>query len=231
MSGFTDIHAHFVYGLDDGAQTLEDMKAMLDAACADGIAALFATPHVIPGVRPFDDALFERHLQAARDYCEEKAYAITLHKGAEIMYTPVLQQYVLERSLPVMAGTNRILLEFIPQISYGELEAAVDLLERSGYVTILAHVERYRCLAAGRNAYILKQAHDVRYQMNGSSILEGGFFQTRKVWRWLQDGLIDHIATDAHSCHRRPSNMTRAYKLLCRRVGETYADQLTGRSS
>ena len=32
MSGFTDYHAHFVYGVDDGAQTREEMYAMLDAA-------------------------------------------------------------------------------------------------------------------------------------------------------------------------------------------------------
>ena len=32
MSGFTDYHAHFVYGVDDGARTREEMFAMLDAA-------------------------------------------------------------------------------------------------------------------------------------------------------------------------------------------------------
>ena len=32
MSGFTDYHAHFVYDVDGGAQTREEMYAMLDAA-------------------------------------------------------------------------------------------------------------------------------------------------------------------------------------------------------
>ncbi len=32
MSGSMDYHAHFVYGVDDGAQTREEMYAMLDAA-------------------------------------------------------------------------------------------------------------------------------------------------------------------------------------------------------
>ena len=32
MNGFTDYHAHFVYGVDDGAQTREEMYAMLNAA-------------------------------------------------------------------------------------------------------------------------------------------------------------------------------------------------------
>ena len=53
MSGFTDYHAHFVYGVDDGAQTREEMYAMLDAAVADGVRHLFATSHSTPGMERF----------------------------------------------------------------------------------------------------------------------------------------------------------------------------------
>ena len=53
MSGFTDYHAHFVYGVDDGAQTREEMYAMLDAAAADGVRHLFATSHSTPGMERF----------------------------------------------------------------------------------------------------------------------------------------------------------------------------------
>lgn len=53
MSGFTDYHAHFIYGVDDGAQTREEMYAMLDAAAADGVRHLFATSHSTPGMEHF----------------------------------------------------------------------------------------------------------------------------------------------------------------------------------
>ena len=52
VSGLAGIHAHFVYGMDDGAKTREDMEAMLDAAYADGITSLVATPHMTPGIKP-----------------------------------------------------------------------------------------------------------------------------------------------------------------------------------
>ena len=52
--GYRDIHSHYLYGLDDGTKTKQEMEAMLDAAQADDISSLFATPHVIPGVRFFD---------------------------------------------------------------------------------------------------------------------------------------------------------------------------------
>ena len=85
MRGYRDIHSHFVYGLDDGAQAREDMELMLDAACADRVAVLVATPHVTPGLRPFDREAYARRLAEARAYCQGCGYGITLHAGAEIL--------------------------------------------------------------------------------------------------------------------------------------------------
>ena len=44
MKRYTDIHAHFVYGMDDGAQTREEMCAMLDAAEEQFFASLTFGP-------------------------------------------------------------------------------------------------------------------------------------------------------------------------------------------
>lgn len=52
MSGYTDIHTHFVYGVDDGARTKRDMEAMLEAGYTDGITILLVTPHVMPEIAP-----------------------------------------------------------------------------------------------------------------------------------------------------------------------------------
>ena len=52
MRGFRDIHSHFLYGLDDGAQSRQDMERMLYAAYQDGIVHRYATPHALPGVAP-----------------------------------------------------------------------------------------------------------------------------------------------------------------------------------
>ena len=78
MSGFTDYHAHFVYGVDDGAQTREEMYAMLDAAAADGVRHLFATSHSTPGMERFPQEVYDRHLALARAYCTQKGYDLKL---------------------------------------------------------------------------------------------------------------------------------------------------------
>ena len=40
-----DIHSHIVYGVDDGAKTIEDSVAMLEMAAESGTTDIVATPH------------------------------------------------------------------------------------------------------------------------------------------------------------------------------------------
>lgn len=229
MTGFTDIHSHVIYGVDDGAQTRAEMEALLDAAHEEGIATLFATSHVTPGIAPFDQALYEQHLTQARQYCRERGYALTVQSGAEIMYTPAIGRYAAERLLPTLATTDHILMEFVPDIAYSELEDAVDLAERAGYAVILAHIERYDCLYRRQNVRRLKEKHDVCYQVNCATVIDGcGFLRDRQIRGWLRDEMIDFVASDAHNCARRPIRMREAYGILRQQYGRDYADRLTG---
>ena len=50
MSGFTDYHAHFVYGVDDGAQTREEMYAMLERCIHELGLTIMMVSHDLPRV-------------------------------------------------------------------------------------------------------------------------------------------------------------------------------------
>ena len=229
VSGFADIHAHFVYGMDDGAKTREDMEAMLDAAYADGITSLVATPHMTPGIKPFDTETFRLHLDEARAYCQAKGYPLALYSGAELLYTPALGQYAMNHRLPGLAGTEKVLVEFTPDIPLREVEQALDTLERLGYVVVMAHIERYACLHAGKTAEKLKERHDVLYQVNANTLLaERGYFRTRRIERWFREGLVDYVASDAHNVRVRPFRMSKAYRVLAEKVGPEEAARMTG---
>ena len=226
MMKFADVHSHFVYGVDDGAKTQEEMKAMLDAAWQDDVTTLVATPHRTPGVHPFDEALFKRRLAEARDYCQIRSYAMNLWAGAEILYTPALEQYMTCHPLPTLGSTRNVLIEFSPAISYSEIAAAVELLERNGYVPVLAHVERYKALTFSR-LYRLKRQSDVLCQVNCSTVLDGmGPLQNLRLHKWFRDEMIDIVASDSHNCQTRKTRMKSAYSTLSHRFGEEYADRL-----
>ena len=96
-----DIHHHIVWGIDsDGPQTPEDSINMLRAAAADGITCVIATPHVMPGIRPFDREKYLRHLDILRGWCRDQGLPLRLYPGAEIFYTPMTVQYLNEGAYP-----------------------------------------------------------------------------------------------------------------------------------
>lgn len=229
MNGFTDIHAHFVYGIDDGPQTRKEMESMLDAANMDGITSWFATPHVIPGMRPFPLALFQERLEDGRQYCRQKRYPLKLYDGAEVLFTPLLERYASEHCLPTLAQSGHLLLEFVPDISFGELRKTLEKLEHYGYVTVLAHAERYECLFRPGALRCLKETCNIRCQINCNSLLtKRGPMRDLGIHRWFKEELVDFVATDAHNCSSRPSRMHAAYDVLTRRYGRVYAQKLTG---
>ena len=77
----------------------------------------------------------------------------------------------------------------------------------------------------------LKEQYGIRCQVNAATVLEGGFFQRRKLDRWLKDGLVDAISSDAHNCTTRATRMQAAYERLCGILGQPDADALTGRNN
>ena len=61
-----DIHSHIVFGVDDGAKTIEDSLAMLELAAESGTTDIVATPH-------------SEHYDAAR-VCLEAGRAVLVEK-------------------------------------------------------------------------------------------------------------------------------------------------------
>ena len=227
MSGFTDIHSHFVYGIDDGARSLDVMKAMLDAAYENNIRRLISTPHSTPGVKPFPQELFELHFSEAREYCAAMGYDIELLKGAEHLYTPALPGYADNKGLRCLGDSRYVLVEFIPEADVEEIFYAVDFLSSRGYIPLIAHVERYKKLSV-KDALKLKDEYNIIFQMNCDTVIEPkGFLLKQKVRKYLKTGLISCIACDAHNCHSRPFNMLKAYESLNRDYGRAFADSLT----
>ena len=230
MSGFSDIHQHCIYGLDDGAKSFEDMTAMLRTAYADGVRNIIATPHAIPGAEPFAYSLLLQRLREAQEYCAQEGLALRLYPGAEIMYTPAAAAMVADGKIPTLANSQNVLVEFMPDATYQTIEKGVHAFVRNGYTPILAHIERYRCLMMKiKKARQLKEAFPVAFQVNCSTIVSSkGFVISRAMDSLLKDQLIDYVATDAHNCTSRPSKMRSAYQMLVEKVGDEYAQELMG---
>ena len=235
-TGFRDIHAHFVYGVDDGAKTLQDMQAMLDEAYLGGIKVLYATSHSTPGIDHFPEAVYRAHLAEAKAYCAERGYDMRLYEGSELLYTPAFKNYLERKPLRTLEGTDCVLMEFVPDVSFEEIETAVTMVENAGYIPILAHVERYECLFSlfSRRLYRLKKAHTVRYQVNCGTLVKKkalGFLKEKQLRHWFKKELIDYVASDMHDLKARRNRMGASARKLETFCSRAYVARMMSRQT
>lgn len=231
MKGFIDIHHHLIYGLDDGARTVERAMEMARMAAADGTRIVLGTTHVTPGIERLDGELYRARLNELNARCREEKIPLVILPGAEILYTEQTCRFLREGRIETLAGTEYVLVEFLPNVRYEALREALEDILQAGYLPVVAHVERYGCLAGdARKCERLKRELGVLFQMNCPTAIGGrGFWRDRQTKKLLDAGLIDAVASDAHHPVRRPTRMREAYEALAERYGGRTAGRLTGR--
>ncbi len=229
MNGFVDIHQHLVWGVDDGAKTIEDSVALLRCCADQGIRIIIATPHFLSGIEPFPYKKFKEHFLKLRRICKEEGIPIKLLPGAEVFYTANTLNMLLDGRVPTLNGTRFILVEFNESVTWKGFEKAVRDLFNNGYRPIVAHIERYPAVYSHRRQLrLLKEETRAKFQMNcGSIINPRSLRQKRFTESMLKERLIDAVATDSHNMEYRPPNMLRAYGILKDKYGSEYAYRLT----
>jgi len=223
---FVDMHHHFVYGIDDGAQTLEDMKKMLFLAFRDGAERIVATPHATPGREPFPTDRFHGHFAEAQALCEEKNYSLQLYKGCEIFYTDDTVRLLRDGVIPTIGGSRYVLVEFSPEDPYDRLRQAARTLGSVGYKPIFAHFERYECLRKMANLEELHEEYQIIMQMNAATVAYAGFFARQWLRKVMRMGFVDLISSDAHNLKSRRFCMNECYEALKREYGKKAALEL-----
>ncbi|HSK68158.1 MAG TPA: CpsB/CapC family capsule biosynthesis tyrosine phosphatase, partial [Candidatus Limnocylindria bacterium] len=197
---FVDVHHHLLWGLDaDGPQTPRDTLAMMERACADGIRAVCATSHVMPGLRPFSKTDYLRRLEEVREVCLFHAFPLDIFAGMEVFFTEFACEMLRRGDILTLAGSDYVLVEFSPQVPYADLARGLRQIGEAGFVPVLAHAERYSCLVRRPSRLAsLKADMPLRVQLNASAFIgRKGFLQGRFIRMATESGLVDFVASDA----------------------------------
>lgn len=228
MIGYTDVHHHLLYGLDDGPSTKEQMYAMLKRAANEGVSCIVATPHVVPGIEKFDEMQYCRALDEANAFCTAKGLNLRVLSGAEVFYTDMTLAYLQQEKIHMISRRKHVLVEFPTDVKYLYLRDSLNELRRRGYRPVLAHMERYGCLTSWPPLAIrLRKETGALYQVNCSSVLGRGRFIRKIFVRWLlKHRMVDLVASDAHNTTSRPCRMNAACRLLKEKYGSDYARKL-----
>ena len=227
MQKWIDMHCHILPGLDDGARDIDTSLKIIDLAYAEGIRAIIATPHYHGGHYEASPDQVAEQVIRIQDLIRERYPDLMIFPGNEIYYYDSIINWIEEHRVFTMVGSGYVLLEFSPLTELRELEQAVRNVTAGGYLPILAHVERYQCLNG--HMKVIQQLIDMGayIQINTEAILgEAGFGTKQFVKKLCRNHMIDFIATDTHSLHRRRPRMKECAEYLIKHYGEAYTQKI-----
>jgi protein-tyrosine phosphatase len=211
VGGVIDLHSHILPGVDDGARTLEEARALASRAVADGVEAIAATPHVRADFPTRAEVMEEGVAELRADFHEQGIRLQVLH-GGEIDLSLLWAIPADELVRLTIAQTGRYLLLEFPYRRWPlALDSAVSGLVRRGIIPLLAHPER-NPEVQDRPARVesLVEAGALVQVTAGS--LEGRLGRASQLTarRLLELGLVHTLASDSHGPHIREGGLAAA---------------------
>lgn len=228
MTGITDVHAHVLPGVDDGAVNWDMCLEMIDTAVKNRTGRIIATPHYLPWQKSENrpESLRMLCVEAERRARQETGSDIKLDLGQEIYYHVDMIEKLNKGELLTLAGSRYVLVEFAIDIPHRALLQAVSHIRTSGYLPVVAHVERYQCLRKKDHFDELRQT-GARLQMNVSPI-QGGAFDKTASWckKQLLEECIHLIGSDMHNTTSRPPITTDKLEWVVKKMNQRYLKKL-----
>ena len=210
-----DLHSHILPGLDDGAGGLEQALGIAEAAAADGIRVIAATPHVRADY-PTSPQQMEQSLDSLRRGLCAADIAIELLPGGEIAldWLPQLGEDDLRRF--GLGGNARCLLLETPYFGWPlGIEETLFRLQLRGFTVVLAHPERNPEVQARPELLATIVGRGTLVQLTAAS-LDGriGRQPQETALRLLELGLAHLLASDAHAPTVRQIGMSAAARAV-----------------
>ena len=194
----TDMHAHWLPGIDDGAESLQYSLDMIRDLAALGYRHLIATPHVMADLYNNSPENILGALEEVRQAAEAEGLDVELNAAAEYLLDEGFPDRLRDDHLLTLPG-NHLLVEFSFVSPPVNQDALFFDIQTKGFHPVLAHPERYRYLHKRFSDYRDLAQRGIRFQVNLLS-LSGYYGKDIKVVaeQLIQEGLVNLLGTDAH---------------------------------
>ena len=222
-----DIHCHIIPGVDDGAKTRFQVRELLKMEYESGVRALILTPHHRKGMFEADRETVMKRASYVRDEIQSLKMDMKLYLGCEYHANSDMIEELRENPHFRINGSNYVLVEFSSAHSFAKIRNWIYQLVTSGFVPIIAHIERYPA-AVDRTEKVEELVNlGALIQVDAGAVLgEYGFKQKRISWMLLERYLVHFVASDAHDTENTRPNLKECAVRLERKLGRSYAEEL-----
>ncbi len=219
-----DWHTHILPGMDDGSRNEAETLSLLEELRAQGVDTVAATSHFYANDESVERFL-ERREEAYHKLCTvQKDGLPSVMLGAEVRYYPGIS-HMNDLDKLVIQGSCMLLIEMsASRWTEYTLRELITLAGSGKWEVMLAHVERYlKFQSADVWERLLESG--VMMQTNASFFTELG--ARHKALSMLNHGRIHFIGSDCHNMTSRPPKIGKAFEIIEKKLGSSFANQFT----
>lgn len=220
-----DIHSHIIFGLDDGAQTLEDTLFLAKQAVKEGISVIIGTPHHRHPYYNNPKNIVEKNIEIVQEMLKKEQVPLTILPGQEIRIFGELKHFLnLDDELLTLNKSKMILIEFPSLFIPLYTEKLFYDLQVNGYNPVIAHPER--------NAEIIKNPDKLFHLIKNGAFSQittasiAGYYgkKTQRLsFQMIEYQLTHFIASDVHNLLNRSFKWKEAWDTVDNILGEEFA--------
>ncbi len=220
-----DIHNHLLYGVDDGANSIEESLDMIRQAKEQGVRAIVLTPHYRHGMFAYPkDKILTRFRKLKT---ESAGFGVELYLGCEYhVNSRIVEAMQTGRCLP-LAGSDYVLSEYEFGTEYSYIYEQTKKMISCGFIPVIAHVERYECILREPKLCMELSNSGAMIQINADSILGlDGKTAEKCCKKILKNQWADIVASDAHGTEQRANHLGKCMNYVAKKYGRDYAELL-----
>ena len=195
-----DIHSHLLYGVDDGAKTIDESVDIIRNLYKNGITDIILTPHYIEysSYNSNKKSNLEK-LDSLKKKLKEEGINVNLYLGNEIYINNNILSLLNKGEISSLNDSKYLLIELPMSGKYDNYVEIFKELIENGYKVILAHPERYNTFKKDINLIYELKNIGVLMQCNIESILKTyGKDSYKTIKKLAKNKLINFIASDIH---------------------------------
>ena len=218
-----DFHSHILPKMDDGSRDYEMTAQMLQSAREQQIDTIVATPHFYA-----DSMIISDFIRLRQHVClkvKELALAgnIRIVCGAEVAFFSGIGK--ADEIDALLIGKTDLLLLEMPFRSWSEHELyEIDLLLRRGIQPVIAHLERFYPYQKDKEIIPALLDMPVYIQLNAECLLD--WKMRRRAMKLFKNRQAHLLGSDCHNMSSRPENLGEGRKVLERKLGKDFLEEL-----
>ena len=193
----TDIHSHFIPGIDDGAPDLEASISLIKKMQELGYKKVITSPHVMSDFYKNTPEIILEGLADVRAELKRKNINMEISAVAEYYIDFDFEQKIGKEKF-LTFGDNYILVELSFMQAPNNLFDIIFKLQMEGYKVVLAHPERYAYYT--KKDYEELVARGVLFQINLLSLI--GYYSPKiqqKTKGLIAENKVSFVGTDCHN--------------------------------